>query len=231
MDVLYFLKDRTRFIRQFHNTAAAPFLEVIRKIKAEEDPYEPPYSEDDEPPFLEEWMEANTSLELLGMACVSMLSESLKLYFMTWERELGIKCQPQLKSEFKQGFLNGYKTCFGHVLDADWDKCPVDFDILEQVTLARNRGQHPVDIASMNVTHSDEDRKKYPKPFFVTEYEKRMLDPGKPENLSWIVSFLKVTRETLFAAIDQVEMLGEWLEEQMFDAKYPKHDEEDSDES
>ncbi len=144
-------------------------MEIIRKIEAEEDPYKPPYSEDGEPPFLAEWMEAQTSVELLGIACVSMLSESLKLYFITWERELRIECRPQFRKEFKRGFLNGYKTCFGHVLNADWGKCPVDFDILDQVILARNRGQHPDDITGMGVDHSGKDRQKYPMPFFVGE--------------------------------------------------------------
>jgi len=35
MDVLYFLKERTKFIRQHYDTAAAPFREIIRKIGAE----------------------------------------------------------------------------------------------------------------------------------------------------------------------------------------------------
>ncbi len=53
----------------------------------------PPYSEDGEPPFLDEWIRAKTSIEITGATCVSMLSEALKLYFKTWERELGLECQ------------------------------------------------------------------------------------------------------------------------------------------
>ena len=31
MDVLFFLKDRTKFIRYFYNTAGEPFRETMRK--------------------------------------------------------------------------------------------------------------------------------------------------------------------------------------------------------
>ena len=37
MDVLYFLKDRTRLIRQYYECAAQPFNEIMRKIDAEEE--------------------------------------------------------------------------------------------------------------------------------------------------------------------------------------------------
>lgn len=63
MDVLYFLKERTRFIRYFYETACQPFRETMRKIEAGEEPFEPPYSEDGEPPFLTEWLEADTALD------------------------------------------------------------------------------------------------------------------------------------------------------------------------
>ncbi len=59
MDVLYFLKERTRLIRDYHEHAERPFNEIIRKIEAEEEPYTPPYSEDPEPAFLSEWIEAD----------------------------------------------------------------------------------------------------------------------------------------------------------------------------
>ena len=50
MDVLYFLKRRTGFIRYFYDTGGEPFLETIRKIEAGESPFgEPHDSEDGEP--------------------------------------------------------------------------------------------------------------------------------------------------------------------------------------
>jgi len=62
VDVGFFLKDRIAFIRQFYDAASLPFVERKRKIDAGEDPFVPPYSEDDEPPFLSEWIEADESL-------------------------------------------------------------------------------------------------------------------------------------------------------------------------
>ena len=37
-----------------------------------------PYSEDGEPPFMQEWSQADIELEVLGRTCVSMLSDSLE---------------------------------------------------------------------------------------------------------------------------------------------------------
>jgi hypothetical protein len=225
MDVLFFLKQGTAFIRRFYDTAGEPFRETIRKIEAEEDPFEPPYSEDGgdgEPPFLPEWLEASTSLEMLGRTCVSMLSASLQLYFKTWESELGVTWEPgERKRTFKNGFVQGYRICFGDVLKLSWDDCPANFDILEQVVLARNRDQHPEQIRRMDVPYSLTDREKYPQPFFTDEYGKKLLDDPDMANISWMSPAVHVSRETLFAAIEQVEALGEWLEERMFDAMYP----------
>ncbi|EFO30190.1 conserved hypothetical protein [Roseibium sp. TrichSKD4] len=64
-----------------------------------------------------EWMEASEALEVLDRTCLSMLSPSLQLYFRTWERELGVKWEEGERRElFKNGFLEGYLTCFEQVL-------------------------------------------------------------------------------------------------------------------
>jgi hypothetical protein len=55
-----------------------------------------------------EWSEANTGLEMLGRTCVSMLSESLKLYFRCWEVELDVSWQDgERKNTFENGFVQG----------------------------------------------------------------------------------------------------------------------------
>ncbi len=57
MEVLFFLKERTKFIRHFYETAGESFRETKRQIEAGEPPFDnPPYSEDGEPPYLEERM-------------------------------------------------------------------------------------------------------------------------------------------------------------------------------
>ena len=64
MDVLYFLTERTKFIRGYYENGCLPFAETIRRIEAGEHPFEPPYSEDGEPPFMNEWSECSRRLNL-----------------------------------------------------------------------------------------------------------------------------------------------------------------------
>jgi hypothetical protein len=51
MDVDWFLKERTKFIRQYYAVAIIPFETIRSQIENGVEPYEPPYSEDGEPPF------------------------------------------------------------------------------------------------------------------------------------------------------------------------------------
>jgi hypothetical protein len=223
LDVLYFLKERTKFIRHFYETAAEPFLETIRRIEDDEPPFDqPPYSEDGEPPFMEEWSKAQISIEMLGRTSISMLSASLQLYLKTWEAEFGVKWQPkEHKKAIEDGFIAGYRTYFGDTLKISWDDCPVDFAMLEQVALARNRDQHPENITSQSVNHSRSDREKYPRPIFVSEADDRMFSDPEMAAVAWMSPTVHVSRESLDAAIGEVEKLAEWLEPKMFAAKFP----------
>src|SRR5947209_1136314 len=84
MNILYFLQERTSFIRAHYETVHATFQETKRKINDQEAPYDeyPPgfNSEYGEPAYLEEWLAADTSQEFLGQSCVSFLAASLKLF-------------------------------------------------------------------------------------------------------------------------------------------------------
>ncbi len=217
MDVLSFLKERTKFIRYFYETAAEPFRDTIRKIEAGEAPFDnPPGMEDGDPPFLVEWTDADTALEMLGRTCLSMLSASLQLYFKTWEDELGVTWEKgEREKAFKNGFLHGYRMCFGEVLTQSWDNCPANLDRLEQITLARNRDQHPDDIATMRVSHTPKDRKKFPHLFFVSETERKWCDDPVLEGIFWMNPEVHVLPDMLFSAIHEVETLAEWLEERI----------------
>ena len=153
MDVGYFLRDRITFIRQFFDAASRPFLERKRKIEAGEDPFVPPYSEDGEPPFLDEWIEADESLQVLGYACISMLAVALHLYLKTWETELGAPVGDSFNPEFKKGWLHGYKAYFAARFGIDFAKAPADLVMLKGLVLARNRIQHPDDIVSPRTSY------------------------------------------------------------------------------
>ena len=61
-----------------------------------------------------------------------------------------------LKRENKKGWLHAYKKItedFG----VDYSNCPVKFEIIEQLVLARNRTQHEEDITSNYVKHCEND--------------------------------------------------------------------------
>ncbi len=220
MDVLYFLKERTRLIRQYYERAASPFNEIIRKVEAEEEPYVPPYSEDGEPPFVSEWVDADELREVTGRCCVSMLSASLQLYFRTWERNLGLSCGKSFKAEFKhEGIVGGYRACLASCAGIDWSQCPADLASIDQVVLARNRDQHPEAITSMRVTHAEKDWQRFPRPFFMSEHEAALFEDCDEPTLFMLPS-VHVSRDKLMMAIAQVECLCEWLEEKMFDFKY-----------
>ncbi|WP_296235747.1 hypothetical protein [uncultured Pseudomonas sp.] len=221
MDVLYFLKERTRLIRQYYEQAAQPFSEIIRKIEEAEPPYIPPYSEDPEPAFLTEWLEANELLEVTGRCCVSMLSATLQLYLNTWDRILGLQCGVGFKADFRTaGLVGGYMRCLTERLGLDWSACPADLAIIEQVVLARNRDQHPESITTLRVTHADQDRVRHPRPFFLNARDAEVIDEGNASDL-WMSPSLHVPHDKLMAAITNVEALCEWLEDLMFAAKYP----------
>jgi hypothetical protein len=97
MEVRYFLNRRIAFIRQLFETTSAPYIERIRKIEGEEEPFVPPYSEDGEPPFLEEWIEADESLHILAYSCVSMLAAAMHLYLEAWVDQSRVPVDESLK--------------------------------------------------------------------------------------------------------------------------------------
>ena len=221
-----FLKYRTAFIRQFYNSAALSFVERKRKIEAREHPFEPSYSEDDYPPFLSEWTEADQSLEVLGQMCVSLLAAALQLYLKEWQMNFfryygakgtaGIKNISVYQSDFKKhGWFNGYKAYSSKELGIVWDESPANLTLLEEIVLTRNRVQHPEHIALLHVQHSENDVKKLPQVFFMNERELELLGKVGSEPASWIIPpTISISKDRVHHAIDQVEMFCCWLEEQ-----------------
>ncbi|MGY2905243.1 hypothetical protein [Bradyrhizobium sp. URHC0002] len=222
MDVNWFLKKRTKFIRQYYVVAIAPFETIKSQIENGEEPYEPPYSEDGEPPFQVEWSDADTSVQVVGRMCVVMLSESVKLYFQTWEELLGVKCQLALTQLFKKkGFLAGYKECFRQVADLDWDECPADLSIIEEIVFARNvAAHHNGHLGSMSARYSKEVRVKLESPLFLHDYEKRALNEDQKSVFTFLRSELVITGETLDEAVRHVELLVDWMEPQLQEVRW-----------
>jgi hypothetical protein len=214
VDIRYFLERRLTFIEQYFMAAAAPFLERKRLIEAGEDPFVPPYSEDGEPPYLEEWLEADESLQILGQTCISMLSASFHLYFTTWEHHLGKPVPEPLKSVFKKyGWFNGYKAYFATNFQVNFESSGCNLQLLEELVLARNRVQHPESITSRSTSYSTNDLKKLPGPFFVSEREAELMVDADNGERAWLVPpTITVTEEKLKAALAEVRRFSEWLE-------------------
>lgn len=215
MDTTYFLKERTRMIRYLYAEGARSFTVTQQKIEDEVPPYDdPPYSEDPEPPYLGVWLQAAAARDMLAIFCISLLSDTLKLYLETLRsRVIGfrfVSAQP-----FRDGFVPAYKEVLGKMLETDWTDCPADLGIIEQVVLARNRGQHSESLATLNVTHDPRTLRKYPRPFFASEDECDTWTRSGGDPNSFLKPSIKISSETLIAAIDNVEKLADWIDSRL----------------
>jgi hypothetical protein len=211
-----FLNERIEFIRQLYNITTAPYIECKRQIEAEEEPYSPPpsYIEDGEPHFLNEWLEANESILVIGCLSVSMLSGSFHLYFKTWEKRLGVPIDKPLMTVFKKsGWLKGYMAYFSKHFGVEFNELPADLDILQEVILLRNRLQHPEELTTNIPSYSKDDLDKLRHPFFIDDSERALFSDLDDQESTWLIppSFT-VTSEKLYKAIAEVQRFTEWLE-------------------
>lgn len=212
MDVRFFLGQRLAFVSQLYTNSAESFVERKRRIEAKEEPYVPPYSEDGEPPFLTEWLEADESLQVLGHACVSMLSASFHLYFKALERELRAPAEKKYRSDFKRGWFNGYKAYFRREFGIAFEDSQCNLGLLEELVLARNRVQHPEGIANLCTHYSENDLKKLQSPFFIDARDVELFSV-KEEDRGWLMHpAIHVTQEKFFSAVSEVGRFAEWLE-------------------
>ena len=220
MDIEHFLKSRTAFIRYFYENAVSPFNEIKIAIENEQEPYIPPYSEDGEPPFIEERMDAEQGVETVGHACISMLSSSLQLFLKSWITRLQNAHGRKFNANFKKkGWFHGFKHIFNE-LELPLSQCGANLDVVEQITLARNRVQHPEELTQLGVDHSERDLKRFPKPFFASETELKMASrDGDGSATWWLRPSVKSSKEKIFEAINQVELLCAWLEQEYWKAR------------
>lgn len=225
MGIRFFLSLRTDFIRQFYGTASAPYVERIQKIETEEEPFVPSYSEVDEPPFLEEWIEAGESLHVLAYSCISMLAAALHLYLETWVRQSGVPVNPSLKKTVfkKKGWFIGYKDHFSKRFAIDFENGPVNLGLLEEVVLVRNRIEHPSEITTFKTKYAGADLKKLRHPFFVDKRESAFLADDYESEKAWLIPpTLHVTEEQLLAVVSEVERFAEWFEPEIRNLVYPR---------
>ena len=223
MDVLWFLQQRTDFIRFYYDTSAYPWLEIHRKIECKEPPFnDPPYDESGEPPFLIEYGQAVDGLTILGRSCVSMLASSMQLYFKAWESELGIKLDKKHRNKlFREGILKGYRSMFEEFTQVPWSGAPSNLEILEQVTLARNDDQHSGHITTVHAEHGEHRARFGERLLFVSDTDRKMWQHD-PETLGNVFfgTHVIVERDALFTAIRELETLAQWLEPQLIRVRW-----------
>lgn len=214
MDVRYFLGKRLAFLRQIYATACAPYFERKRAIEAGEEPYTPKYSDESgEPPYLDEWLEADESIQVLGRACISMLASALHLYFKELRRIIGRPVDKSLEPFFKKGWLVGYKAYFEKYANIPFDKCPVSLALLEELVLARNRVQHPESIVYESSHYTESDLKKLSHPFFIDQREREIHSENDEDLAEWLIPpTIRVTEEKFEGAIRAIEEFSNWLE-------------------
>ena len=214
MDVVFFLKLRTKFLRFLYDESSKPFVGIKKKIETKTAPYNPPpfdpEYDSEEPPFLEEWLEADSALHVLGMSCVSLLSDTLKIYFKTLEHEYGFEL---IKSSKKhpRGFVGLYQDALGQILDTNWNDCPVNFDLIEQIVIARNQGQHGKYISSILTEHDPQIFERFSNPLFISDQERALLSNKETEGYDFLYPYMDISRENLFLAIEEVEKLADWI--------------------
>ena len=214
MDIRYFLKERIDFVRQLYDTCAAPYIERKQLIEARKEPFVPPYSEDAEPAFLDEWIEAEESLQFLGRACLSMLAASFKLYFVEWVAQLGVPVDNGLKkTAFKPGWFHGYKAYFAQHFNIRFENSPANLAILEEIVLVRNNTEHPASITLQTPRYVKKDLEKLRHPFFMDDYERNVLAAAEADGFSLLMPpRIHVSKEELSAALSEVEKFAQWLE-------------------
>jgi hypothetical protein len=215
VDIHYFLGKRITFIRQYYTTASEPFIERKRKIEAHEEPFVPPYSEDGEPPFLDDWLEADESLHILAYSCISMLAAALHLYLESWVKQSRIEIDESLKkSAFKNyGWFSGYNAHFTKHFNVAFETSPANLKILEEVVLVRNRIEHPSSITDQKTQYSASDLKKLRYPFFVDETEMSLLGYSAEEAVFlFMLPTVHVTEAQLFTAISEIECFSDWFD-------------------
>ena len=229
VDAAFFLRLRTRFIGRYYSTGVGPFREIQRKIDAEESPYdEPPPSFDPEygePAFLEEWIEADDAAQVVGTVCRVAPVRRPQTVLQGLGTAIGVSPERGRQSDREEGRvpvglqaarLERFSKPTGH-------DCPVRFDVIEQIVLARNRAQHGEHLSILGARHDPKTLTKHRDLIFASEGELRMwVDDGAAPD-TWLAPRLEITQESLGAAITEVEKLADWIEARIPDVWARRH--------
>lgn len=214
MDIRSFFSDRLVFVQQLYQTSIAPFEERKRKIRAGEEPYIPVDQEDDEPPFLEEWIEADESVQVLGMACLSMLLAALNAY-LRMSAQLVAPTDADTRRRIKDiGWLKGYLEHFEKRGLLQVDQCPVNLKLVEEMILLRNRSEHLETLVSHGPDYGVSELRKLVHPFFIDGSDLCLLGQLDDEDRRWIVApRVSITPEKFVDVVITLACFAQWIED------------------
>ncbi len=212
------LIERLHAIQRLYDGAAAAFVDKKRKIELGEEPYEePPFNpdtDDPEPPFLEDWNEADEFQNVIGQACISMLHSCLKDYLDEILRRSGIKKEAdrllsKRRNEMKgESWFGRYVAVFADAYSIDWGQSPIPTEEIEALNLARNDIQHGRQAHRLNRYLSEQHTKRFPLNLFLDDYERHTPIEYRAHGLSRIY----VSPEALQESIRRVESFCTFVE-------------------
>lgn len=218
MSALEILQSQLRAVERLYDRAAGVFVETKRKIEAGEAPYEPPYFDPEhdypEPPFIEEWVDADQFQDVIGQACLSIVSASLQEFFKELLQRNGIAGQaekyisqkPKVKGE---SWLHKYIWFFGNAFSIDWALSPIPITDLEEINLARNSVQHGTAALGLNRYQSETHRERFPTGLFMSEFDRAS---ATEDDFHRSFVHLHVSADALHEAIDRVERFCQFVE-------------------
>jgi hypothetical protein len=199
------LLGKLDFIRCFYSIASEPFVTTMYKIEKHEEPYHQFNTEEEEPPFLVEWLDADESLNILGKSCLCLLQNAFKNYLdgfvenYTYGLSKEVMGRSPSNSKGKNWFEK-YRNYFLHVYGIDWTKSSVDILFLEEVNFVRNDIQHGGMFYSLEHRQNAEYFKRFPASIFAEEWVTG--GPGR----------VVVSKDNLFIAIQAIEDFCSYLE-------------------
>jgi len=216
MDVIAILTDRLRAIERLYADAAGAFAERKKKIEAGEEPFQPPpFNPDDddiEPPFLEEWLEADEFQDIVGQACLSLIQSCLKDYLDGVLERSGIEDQAKKFMSHRrnqvrdESWFGRYLAFFACAYSIDWTKCPVLTEDLEEINLARNDIQHGRPALGLGRYRNEKHSQRFPVGLFVRDHDRRVSSAGG------LWTQIHVSPEALKEAIRRIEAFCTFVE-------------------
>jgi len=212
----HFLNERLKFAIYLYDATVPQFEEIKRKIEADEPPYQSyrhPEDDNSDPPFLEEWEQADLAADALGMACLGHIQIAFHLFLKEFTAHAFRPDALKMVSQMKQGsWFGNFRAFYATATDRefDWKNSGVDLKFLEEVILTRNNSQHPDDLLSPYTIQDEKHRETHPDSSF--------------RHPTWSANFprLFVSREKLVAATEAVSKLAKYLDDALLSARWGK---------